>query len=89
MLFQIRWVPLPRTPNVTQILDDFLDTKPLICVHVLCLGLVCWLDSSRSLRLRASKKDAVAKWKELVVSLKVYFDKCLPKLLLYRRIPSS
>jgi len=53
-----KWVPLPRTPTVAQVLDEFVASR----------------DANQH------KK----RWRELADSILIYFDKALPKILLYR-----
>ena len=54
-----KWVPLPRTPSVANILEELLESKQKHTV------------------------DQKRKWAEVVGALLTYFDKALPKLLLY------
>ena len=55
-----KWVPLPRSPTVREILDEFVED-------------------------RAPKEtDRKKRWREFAEAIAIYFDKALPKILLYR-----
>jgi len=54
-----KWVPLPRTPTVAGILDEFVATRVQHARHA-------------------------RRWRDFADAVALYFDKALPKILLYR-----